>query len=248
MEKEEAVLRELDAAETAERCEEGLEIAKGYMRCLKEQGVKPTLEFLWRYVRAVHAQASLLSEENKDDKRPAILLEECLTFSQELVDRFPESYQSHKWHALVYFDHMESKGTKQTIMAGLEFHRMTLLALELNDSDPGLHVMLGAFNYELAKLTWTERLGVKAIFGHEPPQGTFEDAIECIHKAIACRPEGCPTAGDKLLMGKCYLKMNKKDKARECFNECIDIQSLVSDDRPTVIKAAESARTLLAKC
>lgn len=83
----------------------------------------------------------------------------------------------------------------------------------------------------------------KAVFGVEPPNSTFEQALEYFQKSSERQPNGL-NAYLALDMARCYVKMKKKDPALEYISKCVE---LAKDDLPADQKAKEQAIRLKQK-
>lgn len=84
--------------------------------------------------------------------------ESNLCAGKDLVDKYPEKPEAHKWYAICVVEFQKQKGsTKEEIKGGFMFYKHATKALELDDSDPSVHYMMGKFCFAVAKLSYFER-------------------------------------------------------------------------------------------
>jgi len=198
-------------------------------------------ELAWRFVR----QSYNFYEYGKIDKDQKLsILNVATSKGKDLVDKYPEKPEAHKWYAICVVEFQKQKGsTKEEIKGGFMFYKHATKALELDDSDPSVHYMMGKFCFAVAKLSYFERKAAKAVFGVEPPNSTFEQALEYFQKSSERQPNGL-NAYLALDMARCYVKMKKKDPALEYISKCVE---LAKDDLPADQKAKEQAIRLKQK-
>jgi len=174
-------------------------------------------EVTWRVARAGYMYADeLKKKKGLTDPIRLEILQKALEIIEYCLENFPNECGTHKYYAIIAQENTNHQGNKEKITGGFIFEEHTRKAIELNDQDPTLHYMLGLFCFEVAKLSWTERMGAKAIFGREPPKTTIEEAIKCFKKAHNLRNPSLPALLEIL---RCYIKLNDKDQAQKTMRE-----------------------------
>lgn len=101
-------------------------------------------------------------------------------------------------------------------------------AIELNPKDATTLYMLGTWCYQVSELTWYQRKIAAAVFG-EPPNSTFEEALQYFEKAEQVEPKFY--SQNLLMLGKTYLKLQRKDDAREYLKMLSEYPTRTDDDR-----------------
>lgn len=82
--------------------------------------------------------------------------------------------------------------------------------MELNPTDAMLFYMLGCWCYEISNLAWYQRKIASVLFG-EPPTSSFEEAL--MHHEYAEKVDPNFYSPNLLMLGKTYLKLNRKEDA-----------------------------------
>ncbi|GBG26822.1 Regulator of microtubule dynamics protein 1 [Hondaea fermentalgiana] len=211
---EEALVVELDALDAKHEHTQAWERVQGY---LEKPQREQTLAVLWRAARAGYYTASIMKTElGETDPARLATLKRALDIVEDLLERFPDASATHKYYAIIAQDWTNHQGTKEKIIGGFTFEKHTLRAIELNPNDPTLQYMYGMFCFEVAKLSWAERVGAKAVFGREPPKTTFAQALQHFQKAHALRS---PDLAALFETARCYQKLGKKAEARAALKE-----------------------------
>lgn len=111
-------------------------------------------------------------------------------------------------------------------------------ATELNPTDATTLYMLGCWCYEIANLAWYQRKIASVIFG-EPPVSTFEEALTYYENAEEVDPNFY--SHNLLMLGKTYLKLNRKEDAIKYLKKAAEFPARNDDDQ----KAKQEAQKIL---
>lgn len=85
------------------------------------------------------------------------------------------------------------------------------LAVTFNPNDATTLHMLGEWCYQIADMPWYRRKIAQTLFSN-PPQSSYEDALEYFLKAESVQPRFYSL--NLLRIGNCYLKLQKVDQAK----------------------------------
>lgn len=174
---------------------------------------------LWREARALYK----LSTTNKDkaDKEKNIREGYELIVKGLQVD--DTNYACHKWMSVLLDAKSELDGIKARVTELETVKGHMQKAVDLNPGDPTNWHLLGNFAYGLADMPWYQRKIVSTIFA-TPPTGTYEEALDYFLKAEDTKPGFYSM--NLLYIGKCYLNLKDKDKAKEFLTKASEVQVL----------------------
>jgi hypothetical protein len=130
-------------------------------------------------------------------------------------------------------------GKRAKIENGGHFAQHLERAMALAPDDATLRYMHGRFCTALAELSWVKRTLAATIFGREPPQATWSDALASFESAARLRPVAAPM--DQLGIAECHIKLGARPKARAALARCLAAVSSTNEDDD----AHETARKLL---
>eukprot|EP00037_Helgoeca_nana_P002956 m.37132 g.37132 ORF g.37132 m.37132 type:complete len:401 (+) comp12994_c0_seq1:65-1267(+) len=145
----------------------------------------------------------------------------------------------HKWLAIIWNDLGDIDGKRAKIENGGHFAQHLERAMALAPDDATLRYMHGRFCTALAELSWVKRTLAATIFGREPPQATWSDALASFESAARLRPVAAPM--DQLGIAECHIKLGARPKARAALARCLAAVSSTNEDDD----AHETARKLL---
>jgi hypothetical protein len=221
----------LDAFNNERRHFEGVTQA----RLLYQQN-RTEVEIMWRLSRALYYAREV------DGFDPKAVIGEALQVIQQALTLAPDHPQVLKFIALLRNaeSQIPPNGTGQRIEAALAFEQYVSKALKIDPQDPTLWYMMGRFNFDLANLSWMERRGAKAIYGQEPPAGSYVEALRCFEKSHELKP----TAATFLKVGESLLKL-RKDKGRA--DQCIKLASTWTPPSGTIISSEDERSVVEAK-
>ncbi|GFY39595.1 regulator of microtubule dynamics protein 1 [Trichonephila inaurata madagascariensis] len=111
-------------------------------------------------------------------------------------------------------------------------------AIELNPTDSTSFYLLGEWCFTFAEMPWYQRKIAAAIFA-SPPTSTYEEALENFKKAEEITP--LFYSMNILMLGKCYIKLNDKEKGMEYLKKAVEYTIKTPDDQ----KAHDEAEKLL---
>lgn len=172
---------------------------------------------MWREARALFKLSGTVKAK-KDE-----LIREGFELIQKALALDDKNYACHKWMAVLLDAKSELDGVKARVseLENVKKHMQT--AIDLNPDDPTNWHLLGNFAFGLADMAWYQRKIVSAIFA-TPPTGTYEEALECFLKAEEKKPNFYSM--NLLFIGKCYLNLKDKDKAKEYLTRAANVQVL----------------------
>ena len=198
------VLTEGDALDEKNRNSEALSVY------LKADAQEPNDA---RVLRRVSKQYSQLMLDAKSAGEKRQLGEKALDAAQRAVTANPNDSQAHLALAVAY----GRIALDQPARRKIETSRLV--------RNYAWHV-LGRWNYELANFNPILKALARAIYGNLP-DASNEKAVECFNKAIALQPR---RASHHLELGRAYLALGDKQKARDEFNEGLSLPSAEKDD------------------
>ena len=135
-------------------------------------------------------------------------------------------------------------GVRDRVRYAKDIRTQALEALRLDPKHPGaLHVM-GVWNAEVMRLSGFERFFAKNVLGGQVfSQANWKDAVSNMERAVAVDPERLT---HRLDLGKIYLDVNEKSKAREQFEFVVRGRQTDVND-PLYKREAEAALRKLNK-
>ncbi|XP_014238948.1 regulator of microtubule dynamics protein 1-like [Trichogramma pretiosum] len=223
----ELLLAKADALFDQEEYHEIYKLLKGY----KENR---DVEILWRLSRTLYKMSKLEKQES-EAKRLIYEAYDLINLALEIKE---DHWAVHKWVAILLNDKTNYEGTKIKIKELNNIKQHMLRASELNPKDATTLYLLGNWCYQVTDLPWFQRKIVSTIFS-EPPTSTFEEALQYFEKAEHVDPN---FYGHNLLMlGKTYLKLNKKEDAMKYLKLASEYPAKNDDDQ----EAKQEAQKIL---
>ncbi|KYN15306.1 PREDICTED: regulator of microtubule dynamics protein 1-like [Trachymyrmex cornetzi] len=191
------------------------------------------VEILWRLSRAIYKMSEMAS-----DVEAQKLTYEGYDLLCKALDIREDHYALHKWISIFLNKKSILEGTKAHIKESYNIKKHMLRALELNPSDATLLYMLGSWCYEVSNLTWYQRKIASVVFG-EPPTSTFEEAL--MYHETAEKTDPNFYSHNLLMLGKTYLKLNRKEDAIKYFKKTAEFPAKNDEDQ----QAKQEAQKIL---
>lgn len=202
---------------------------------LLEKYPEQVVDIKWRLGRSHYSMSKAADKKKKEE-----LLRKAFKFCEEALKMDDKDFACHKWYAILLDAQSEMDGIKVRAANLDTVKKHMIAAVELNPEDATSRYMLGAFAFGIADMAWYERKILQTIFT-SPPTGTYEEALEHFLKAEEIKPGFYSL--NKLMTGKCYLRMKDNVKAKEYLTSAAGIQVVTEDDK----KCKEEADQLLKK-
>lgn len=112
-----------------------------------------------------------------------------------------------------------SLGVRDRVRYATDIRARALQALKLDPEHPGALHVLGVWNAEVMRLSGVERFFARKVLGGQVfSQASWKEAVAMMEKAVAVDP-GRLT--HKLDLGKIYLDVGEKEKARAQFEAVV---------------------------
>ncbi|XP_076271969.1 regulator of microtubule dynamics protein 1-like isoform X2 [Rhynchophorus ferrugineus] len=192
---------------------------------------------IWRAVKALYNLS--LNPELSEDVRKAMIQEsyEILMNAAPVGEGKP---YYHKWLAIILnarngMDSLESK-----VIGYPEVRDHLKLACQTNPKDFTIQHMLGKWHYEMANLTWFQRLLARYFF-EEPPKSNFEEAYKYLNKAEELLPR--TYLPNVFLLGCACIHLGQYYRAKYYLNMAINLPTHSDCDKC----CSTNAKRLLAK-
>lgn len=184
------------------------------MRILQNQ---EDVNILWREARAAYKLSSVTTNKAKREE----LIRDGFAWAQKSLEVDDKNYASHKWMSVLLDAKSELDGIKERVSQLENVKKHMQMAVELNPNDPTNWYLLGSFAFGLAEMPWYQRKIVSTIFA-TPPSGTYEEALEHFLKAEETKANFF--SKNLLSIGKCYLALKDKEKAKEFLTRAANVQ------------------------
>jgi len=188
----------------------------------------------WRMSRALRE----LSNREKNLKVKQKLLEDALKIAELSLDLKHNNWAAHKWIGIILGDLKGLQGTKALLEASPQIKTHFEKSIKIHP-DPTTIYCLGVWHYKFSDLPWYQRQAAEIIFA-KVPESDFETALSYFLQAEKIQPGFY--SKNQLMIGKCYMKMNEKDKAKIFFEKVKDWNDVIMDQ-----DAYEEACALLKK-
>lgn len=104
----------------------------------------------------------------------------------------------------------------------------------MNPRDATTLYLIGNWCYQISDLTWYQRKIASAIFG-QPPTSSFDEALTYFEKAENVDPNFYSI--NLLMIGKTYLKLNKKDEALKYLKMASEFSPKNDEDQQAKLEA-----------
>ncbi|KAK4308300.1 hypothetical protein Pmani_019982 [Petrolisthes manimaculis] len=194
-------------------------------------------EVLWRLGRATYemAKAAQTEEEKKN------LYRKALDYVEAALAINPNNFAVHKWMSILIDYVYGYDGTKARISQSYNVKEHMLKACELNPTDGTSWYLLGYWYFSIASIPWYQR-NIAAIIFATPPTGTFQEALQYFLHAEKVEPNFY--SKNLLMIGKCYLELGDKEKAREFLQRTTHYTIKIQDDQEAVIEAENLLKKL----
>jgi tetratricopeptide (TPR) repeat protein len=161
-------------------------------------------------------------------------------YAERVFRQHPDSYEAHlvMGAAKAKLAEFLSSGEKVRTARELEEHARFLL--KQRSDNPDVWYLFGWWHFELARVSVTDRFFASLLFGGLPTGASTDQAIECLQKAIALKPDYCAYQHD---LGVFYERIGNPSKARELYRTALSISPKAPED----VLFIEKARKRLAK-
>lgn len=168
-------------------------------------------ELWWRLAHAA-GNRGMRAEFDHDRPRAEAAYAEAVRAARKAVALDPAGWEGHAELAANLGRYALFQGGKNKLKLSKEVKAEADRAIQLNPrSDRAYHV-LARWNRAIAQLSFFEKAGAKVIYGGVPKGASMNNAVTLFEKAIELAPD---YAHHRLELGRTYLDLGLKDKARE---------------------------------
>ncbi|XP_020632925.1 regulator of microtubule dynamics protein 1-like isoform X2 [Orbicella faveolata] len=196
---------ELDI-KTADELYDDNKIQEQYDLLLKHKDSQ-NAEIEWRLARSCR----VLAENNKDKDTKKRLTYKALEHAELALRLDDKNFACHKWYAIALSIVGDYEGTKAKLENAKIMKEHFEKAIELNPTDPTSQHLLGLWCFTFADMPWYQRQIAATIFA-DPPESSYEEALGHFKKAEELQPNFF--SKNHLLLGKTFLRENKKEEAK----------------------------------
>jgi tetratricopeptide (TPR) repeat protein len=176
---------------------------------------------LWRLARVLICMGDV--EEGEVSER---LYREAERHARRAVELDSGSADTHTWYAAALGSVALHVGGRTKVQYAHKILHELNRAIELNDTNDIAYSILGSFHRAMGGLSWFERQ-LAAIFLGRLPEGSYEDGVRALRKAIALNPNA-PRHHYEL--GMLYLDWGKEELAREEFARVVTLPIITARD------------------
>jgi FimV-like protein len=208
-------LAEVDALREDGKFKEALDVLDG----LKAQSPND-VEVLWRLART----RVDIGEQTEGDEQEA-LYEAALADAQSAVQANANHAEAQMALAIAAGRVGLISGTRRKIDLSRIVKDAVDRTIELDPNHPIAYHVRARWNYEVADLGFMERAVVKVVYGGLP-KASFEQAALDFEKAIELNNNVI----NHLELGRTYMKLGEKDKARAALQKALDLPTVDPDD------------------
>lgn len=198
---------------------------------------KDAVEVQWRLARAVF----FISKQTQNADEKAKFVREAFGYAEKALALDGANFGANKWFGAILSEKSSLDGTTERIKQLENVKKHFSLAKDANEADPGIWHMLGQFNFKLSEVGWVTRKLINSVASN-PPSASFEKALECFEKAENLKPGFY--SQNQLYLGKTYLALKQKDKAKQWFEKAAEVEVRSEDDRVCREEASEALKKL----
>lgn len=170
-----------------------------------------TYELWWRLAKAAGDRGQRFDFDEKKPEAEAAY-REAVAASRRAVRLKPGGWEGHSGLAANVGRLALFEGGKSKIEMAHEVKAEAERALALNPEDDRAMHVLGRWHRGIAQLNVLEKTAAKVAYGGVPEGASMNDAVTWLEKAVAQDPD---YANHRLELGRTYLALGLKDKARE---------------------------------
>jgi len=214
------LIRQSDAFDAKNRNAEALAVIQQ-----ADQLAPGNAEILYRLAK----QKSQLSQEAKSAAERKKLGAEALEAAQSAATAAPKNAQTHLTLAIVYGRLAQDEPARRKIELSRLIRDEAETAARLDPREDYAWHVLGRWNYEMANFNAVLKALAQAIYG-KFPDASNEKAVEYLEKAVALRPD---RVVHQIELGRAYLAIGEKDKARSALEKGLSLPSAAKDDNET---------------
>ena len=178
--------------------------------------------------------------EYRDNDSAKIMILKAIEFSENLANRYPDSSDSYAYLAMSYGNKALFEGGKEKIKLAKKIKENAEKSLELNPDQYLSYVILGIYYRHIADLGWFEKVFANTFFG-DVPEGTFEQSIEMLNKALTIKPN---TIVATFQLALTYKAMDNKEKEKEFLNKVLTYKQKNFRDQFAIKKAKRILKQL----
>ncbi|XP_051159562.1 regulator of microtubule dynamics protein 1-like [Leptopilina boulardi] len=191
------------------------------------------VEILWRLSRAMYKMS--LSATDVEGKK---IIFEAYNIISSALEIDENNWAAQKWMAIILDAKSGFEGMKSRINQLHNVKKHMIKASELNPKDATTLYLIGNWCYQISDLTWYQRKIASAIFG-QPPTSSYEEALIYFEKAEIVDPNFY--SQNLLMIGKTFLKLNKKEDALKYLKLASEFLAKNDEDQ----QAKQEAQKLL---
>lgn len=198
---------------------------------------KSAVEVQWRLARAVF----FISKQTNNHDEKAKYVREAFGYADRAMELDGQNFGANKWYGAILSEKSNLDGVTERIKQLENVKKHFTAAKDCNPTDPGIWHMLGQFNFKLSEVNWVTRKLINSVASNAPT-ASFEEALECFEKAEGLKPGFY--SQNLLYLGKTYLALKQKDKAREWLQKASEVEVRSEDDRVCREEASEALKRL----
>ncbi len=214
------LIRKTDALDAKNRNAEALTVIQQ-----ADQLSPGNAEILYRLAKQ-KAQLMLDAKSSAERKQ---LGDEALDAAQRAVAADPKSAEAHLSLAIVYGRIAQDESAQRKVELSRLIRDEAETAARLDPREDYAWHVLGRWNYEMANFNAVLKALAQAIYG-KFPDASNEKAVEYLEKAVALRPD---RVVHQIELGRAYLAIGEKDKARAALEKGLSLPSVAKDDNET---------------
>lgn len=214
------LIRKTDALDAKNRNAEALVVIQQ-----ADQLSPGNAEILYRLAKQ-KAQLMLDAKSSAERKQ---LGSEALDAAQRAVAADPKSAETHLSLAIVYGRIAQDESARRKVELSRLIRDEAEIAAKLDPREDYAWHVLGRWNYEMANFNAVLKALAQAIYG-KFPDASNEKAVEYLEKSVALRPD---RVVHQIELGRAYLAIGEKDKARAALEKGLSLPSVAKDDNET---------------
>jgi tetratricopeptide (TPR) repeat protein len=222
------LLRRLEAAEAAKARFADREALALYEEVLRLQPDHPTA--LWN-AAYLHIRIGWLEKDDAGRRRN---FEIGHDYASRIFARQPDSYEAQLVMGAAKAKLAEYLGSGEKVRAARELEAHARFLLKQRADNPDVWYLYAWWHFEIARVSTADRFFAALLFGGLPSGASTEQAIACLQKAIALRPDYSAYHHD---LGLFYERTGDLSKAREMYRTAIHLPPRAPEDSIFIEKA-----------